>query len=84
MAVSDARASKEFQTMSESLFLRIDDAAKQLGVSRQTVYDLIRRNTIPAVRLAGRGDRGMLRVPADALKKLAVDAMRVADGKGDE
>jgi excisionase family DNA binding protein len=63
----------------DSMFLRIEEAAKALGVSRQTTYDLIARSTIPSVRLAGRGGRGMLRVPRAALEKLAADAMKAAN-----
>jgi excisionase family DNA binding protein len=66
--------------MVEKEFLRISEVADHLGVSRTTAYDLVNRGTIPSVRLASRGARGLLRVPADALKKLAADAMR-AEGK---
>ncbi len=65
-------------------FLRISEVADRLGISRTTAYDLIQRGSLPAVRLAGRGGRGLLRVPAAALERLAADAMRAADGtKGD-
>ena len=57
--------------MSEKLFLRIPEVADSLGVSRATAYDLIARGQIPSVRLNGRGRRAILRVPADALRKLA-------------
>lgn len=64
-------------------FLRISDVADRLHVSRTTVYDLIQRHSLPAVRLAGRGGRGILRVPAEALEKLAADAMQTAS-EGDD
>jgi excisionase family DNA binding protein len=57
--------------MGEKLFLRISEVADLLGVSRSTAYDLVQRGQIASVRLEGRGGRGILRVPADALRKLA-------------
>jgi excisionase family DNA binding protein len=65
--------------MGERLLLRVSEVADLIGVSKATAYDLISRGSIPSVRLAGRGDRGMLRVPADALKKLASDTMRTGE-----
>ena len=53
------------------LFLRVSEVADALNVSRSTAYDLIQRGQIPSVRLEGRGGRGILRVPADALLRLA-------------
>jgi excisionase family DNA binding protein len=68
--------------MDDCRFLRISQVADRLGVSRTTVYDLIGRGSIPSVRLAGRGGRGILRIPAEALQKLATDAMAgVGDGE---
>jgi excisionase family DNA binding protein len=61
--------------MDSKQFLRISEVADRLRVSRTTVYDLIQRRSIPAVRLAGRGGRGILRVPAGALEELAANAM---------
>ena len=57
--------------MSEKLFLRIPEVADSLGVSRATAYDLIARGQIPSVKLNGRGKRPILRVPAEALRRLA-------------
>jgi excisionase family DNA binding protein len=57
--------------MDEKMFLRISEVADLLGVSRSTAYDLVKRGQISSVRLEGRGGRGILRVPADALRKLA-------------
>jgi excisionase family DNA binding protein len=65
--------------MAEKEFLRVSDVADRLGVSRTTAYDLIQRGSLPAVRLTGRGGRGILRVPAAALDRLATDAMHAAD-----
>jgi excisionase family DNA binding protein len=56
---------------SERLLLRVDEAAAMIGVSKATAYDMVKRGSIPSVRLTGRGGRGLLRVPADALRKLA-------------
>ncbi|MGO9056953.1 MAG: helix-turn-helix transcriptional regulator [Candidatus Binataceae bacterium] len=59
------------QTQSQDrLLLRVDEVASAIGVSRATAYDLINRGELPSVRLCGRGGRGMLRVPAEALRKL--------------
>ncbi len=57
--------------MSEKLFFRVSEVAEMLGVSRATAYDLVARGQISSIKLKGRGGRGILRVPADALKKLA-------------
>lgn len=66
--------------MSERVLLRVSEVADLIGVSKATAYDLVNRGSIPSVRLAGRGGRGLLRVPAEALKKLASDAMRAGGG----
>lgn len=57
--------------MSEKMFLRISEVADLLGVSRSTAYDLVQRGQIRSVRFEGRGGRGILRVPAEALHNLA-------------
>jgi len=57
--------------MAEKLFLRVSEVADAIGVSRATAYDLVARGQIPSVRLEGRGGRGILRVPVEALRKLA-------------
>ena len=54
----------------ERLLLRVDEVARLIGVSKATAYDLINRNEIPSIRLAGRGGRGLLRVPAAALRQM--------------
>ncbi len=54
----------------EKILLRVAEVADLLGVSRATAYDLVARGSIPSIRLAGRGGRGLLRVPAAALQKL--------------
>jgi excisionase family DNA binding protein len=76
--VNNARYACGRVSMDGKLFLRISEVADRLGVSRTTVYDLIQRRSIPAVRLAGRGGRGILRVPAVALEELAANAMSAA------
>jgi len=60
------------------LLLRVDEVAQMIGVSKATAYDLINRNEIPSIRLAGRGGRGLLRVPADALQRMIADRTMVA------
>jgi len=67
--------------MTERVLLRVSEVADLIGVSKATAYDLVNRGSIPSIRLAGRGGRGLLRVPADALKKLVHDAMTTA-GEG--
>jgi excisionase family DNA binding protein len=57
--------------MADKIFLRMAEVAEALGVSRATAYDLVARGSIPSVRFSGRGGRGILRVPADALRNLA-------------
>ncbi len=65
---------KEVYTMkqlsSDRLLYRVDEVAAMIGVSKATAYDLVNRNQIPSIRLTGRGGRGLLRVPADALRKM--------------
>lgn len=46
----------------ERLLLRLDAAAKILNVCRSTIYSMISKNEIPAVRI-----RNALRIPSDAL-----------------
>jgi len=54
----------------QRLLLRVDEVARMIGVSKATAYDLVNRGEIPSVRLAGRGGRGLLRVPAEALRRI--------------
>jgi excisionase family DNA binding protein len=60
--------------MNERILLRVSEVADLIGVSKATAYDLVNRGSIPSVRLAGRGGRGLLRVPAEALHKLIEEA----------
>ncbi len=57
----------------ERLLLRPSEAAEVLGVSRSKCYELIASGAIPSVRL----ERGKLvRVPLEALKRLAAGALK--------
>lgn len=47
------------------LLLRTDEAARLLGVSRSTVYNLIRSGHLPTVHL---GPRSVARIPREALE----------------
>jgi len=58
------------QLPGERILLRVDEVAQMIGVSKATAYDLVNRREIPSVRLAGRGGRGLLRVPAAALRQM--------------
>jgi excisionase family DNA binding protein len=60
----------------ESLFLRVEETARLLGTSRQTIYDLINRGELEHVRLPGRSQRGMLRIPRAALHRLIAAATK--------
>ncbi len=40
--------------MSEPLTVSVPEAARMLGVSRSTVYELVRRGALPAVRVSPR------------------------------
>lgn len=55
----------------KSLFVRPVEAAALLGLGKTTVYELIQKKELPAVRLGG-----ALRIPRAALEKLAADAIR--------
>jgi len=57
--------------MTERMFYRVAEVAELMGISRASAYDLVMRKEIPSVRFRGRGGRGILRVPAEALRKLA-------------
>jgi excisionase family DNA binding protein len=67
------------QIQSERVLLRVDEVAGMIGVSKATAYDLVNRGEIPSVRLAGRGGRGLLRIPADALRKLIEERSTAGD-----
>lgn len=58
------------QVSGERLLLRVDEVAQMIGVSKSTAYDMVSRNVIPSIRLAGRNGRGLLRVPTEALRKM--------------
>ena len=58
------------------LLLRVDEVARLIGVSKATAYELVNRGEIPSVRLAGRGNRSLLRIPAAALQKLIAERSR--------
>jgi excisionase family DNA binding protein len=62
------------------LLLRVDEVAQLIGVSKATAYDLVNRNQIPSIRLEGRGGRGLLRVPADALRKMIEERAASSEG----
>lgn len=64
--------------MSERFFLRPTEAAEVLGLSRSTVYRLIKDGVLPSVRLGRRG----VRVPAALLQEWVaarVDEHRTAE-----
>ena len=50
--------------MENNLLMSPLEVAKHIGLSRDTVYTLIRRGEIPSVRLGG-----SIRVPADQLRE---------------
>lgn len=72
---------REGHEMSDKMYLRINEVAEHLGVSRATAYDLVNRGVIPSIRLEGRGERGILRVPAEALRKLAQKHVPATDAR---
>ena len=55
----------------KNVFLRPDEAAKLLSVSRAKAYALIASGELPCIRLGKRG----VRVPRAAIEKLVADAM---------
>jgi excisionase family DNA binding protein len=65
----------------EVLAYRVSEAAKLLNFSRSMVYELIATGELPSVRFGRRGGRGVLRVPAEPLRKL-IEA-RTCGGSGD-
>lgn len=53
----------------EKLWMSVEEAGRELGVSRPTAYNLVRKGQIPALRL-GR----LLRVPRSAFLKMLENA----------
>lgn len=53
----------------EKLWMSVEEAGRELGVSRPTAYALVRKGQIPALRL-GR----LLRVPRSAFLKMLENA----------
>ena len=53
------------------LFVKPAEAARLIGCSRTSIYELIQSGEVPAVRFGG-----MLRIPLVALTKRAEDASR--------
>lgn len=53
------------QTEPQAEVVDVPDAAKILGVSRNSAYEAVKRNEIPSIRIGRR-----LRVPRAALDKL--------------
>ncbi len=48
----------------EQLLLRVEEAARSLGICRSKAYDLVSRGELPTIRV-GR----VVRVPAEALRR---------------
>lgn len=75
----NARQSKQGERM-ERRILIADEVAELLRVDRQRVYELVRRNAIPVIRL---GER-QYRFDAEAIKRWIEDGGRTgraSDGK---
>jgi excisionase family DNA binding protein len=54
----------------EPLLYTVQDAANRLGVSRNTVYNLVNEKKIPYMRLPSSGaGEGNIRIPREALEK---------------
>jgi excisionase family DNA binding protein len=54
------------EKLKERLLVKPSEAAALLGVSRSSVYELVRAGAIPSVRIAG-----MIRISVDQLRKIA-------------
>lgn len=61
----------------DQLAVSVDEAARLLGVSRDLVYDLVRRGELPAVRLGRR-----IVIPYRSLERL-LEAGSTADAGGE-
>jgi len=68
--------------MNEPILLRLSEAAKMLSVSRSTIYELIAKGEVPAIRLRAQGGRGLLRVPNDSLRKM-IEARAAGGGESE-
>ena len=62
--------------MTETLLLRPEDAARELGIGRSKTYELLRRGEIPSIRI-GRS----VRVPAEKLRQWINEQAEVVDGR---
>lgn len=54
--------------MSEPLLITVEDAARRLGISRTSAYELVKAGTLPARRLPG---LRIVRVRVEDVEKLA-------------
>ncbi len=54
--------------MSDKLCWSLREAASQLGISQRLLWQLVRTNQIPHVRI-GQGKRRLIRFPVDALQR---------------
>jgi len=60
-------------------FRTVDEVARELRVSRLTIYRAVQRGELAALRL---GERGRLRIPSDALARYVRPARaRVVAGR---
>jgi len=62
------------EKLKERLLVKPREAATLLGVSRSSIYELVRDGTIPSVRVAG-----MIRISVEELKKIASQGAVLAD-----
>ena len=53
--------------MAECVLLTLRDVERRLGLTRWTLYDMIRANKLPAIKLRS----GHYRVPLEAVDRLA-------------
>jgi predicted site-specific integrase-resolvase len=69
----------------EALCVRPKEAAKMLGISERTLWELTApRGRIPCIKL-GKGKRAPVLYPVEALKRWIAESQRqVQGGRGDE
>jgi excisionase family DNA binding protein len=58
------------------LLLNQVQAAYAMGICRETLRQMIYRGEIPVVKIRGRGQHGMIRIPIDGLRRWIKAASR--------
>jgi excisionase family DNA binding protein len=78
MGPSMSNQLKKGAQMEEQILVSVEEAARMIGVSKSTAYELVRAGVIPTVRLGT-----IRRVPVAGLRALAVEAALIGHLEGE-